>query len=208
MCGPIALAMRTPNASKIRQVFDKVLYHIGRVGAYVSIGAVAGLLGQALVFSGFQEFLAYFSGGLMILIGLFAVNLDSVLLKVPAIATGYQKISGLLGQALQQRQGVVLLGFLNGFLPCGLVYMALFGALATGDYWGGMAYMGLFGLGTVPMMLGTSLAGHLIQVKWRTMIRRAYPLIFIGLGIWFIIRGNSLSQLQGNPSNTEEVFCH
>lgn len=209
MCGPIALAMRTPHASKTRQLADRGLYHIGRTAAYVSIGAVAGLLGQALIFSGFQTYLAYFSGGLMILIGLFAVNLDSFLFKIPAFQQFYQKVSDLLGQLLKKQQGVLLIGYLNGFLPCGLVYMALFGALATGSYWEGMAYMGLFGMGTIPMMLASSLAGQFVQVRWRSLIRKAYPVLFIGLGIWFIVRGANLPQAQGREVQTEQgVLCY
>ena len=206
MCGPIALAMQRPKQSQSQLLADGLLYHLGRMGAYALIGLMAGLLG-AFFFSSFQSYLAYFSGGMMIVLGLFAVNLDALLLKVPAFQKFYQKLSLLLGRSLQQKKGVLLIGFLNGFLPCGLVYMALFGALATGNLWQGAVYMSLFGLGTMPLMLLSSIAGQLIQLRWRNLMRKAYPILFIILGVLFITRGANLAQSQGRDAETA-VFCH
>lgn len=206
MCGPIALAMRTPQSSRLALLGNRLLYHIGRMSAYATIGGIAGLLGQALFFSGFQTYLAYISGGLMIVLGLFAVNLDTVLLNVPAFQRFYQKVATVLGQQLQHNRGTFVIGYLNGFLPCGLVYMALFGALATGNLLEGMGYMALFGLGTLPLMLATSLAGQFVQVRWRNLMRKAYPILFILLGVLFIARGANLSQAQGQDSE-EVILC-
>jgi|GEM_PF-5106288 len=75
-------------------------------------------------------------------------------------------------------------------IPCGLVYLALAGALATGTYVGGMMYMGLFGLGTFPAMLAVSIAGHFIGTGFRKFMRKASPVIAIILALFLIQRGS------------------
>jgi uncharacterized protein len=87
---------------------------------------------------------------------------------------------------------VLSIGILNGLLPCGLVYMALAGAVAMGDILQGGAYMALFGLGTLPMMLGISLAGNFISQKQRRAIFKFVPVFTFILAIWLIVRGLGL----------------
>ena len=70
-----------------------------------------------------------------------------------------------------------LIGILNGFLPCGLVYVALAGAIASGDAISGAAVMILFGLGTVPAMFAASVFGKFINIGIRTKIRKAVPVL-------------------------------
>ena len=55
------------------------------------------------------------------------------------------------------------LGFLNGFLPCGLVYMAVFASVAVSDLLNSSAYMVIFGLGTIPLMTLVIYAKDFIQ---------------------------------------------
>ncbi|MGB3781108.1 MAG: sulfite exporter TauE/SafE family protein, partial [Tunicatimonas sp.] len=84
------------------------------------------------------------------------------------------------------------LGTLPGLLPCGLVYVGLAGATATGYATEGAAYMAAFGLGTLPMMLGVSVLGQWIDVPLRNKIRKAVPLLVGFVGVLFILRGLSL----------------
>ncbi len=64
-----------------------------------------------------------------------------------------------------RRGGLLLIGLLNGLLPCGLVYMGLVASLATGGVWQGMAYMAVFGAGTLPLMLATVLVGRVVRPR-------------------------------------------
>ena len=72
-----------------------------------------------------------------------------------------------------------MIGLANGFLPCGLVYMGLVGALATGDLSSGALYMFLFGLGTIPIMLGLSMTGKYISTNFRVLINKLIPIFLI-----------------------------
>ena len=60
---------------------------------------------------------------------------------------------------------LLLLGLLNGLLPCGLVYVAGAGATATGCMIEGAQYMVVFGLGTVPMLLAIGVGGSLLHAR-------------------------------------------
>ena len=83
-------------------------------------------------------------------------------------------------------------GLLNGLLPCGLVYLALAGALSAPGVAGAAAYMALFGLGTLPLMLALSLTGQLVPMLWRGRLRRAVPVLAMALAGLFIVRGLGL----------------
>jgi sulfite exporter TauE/SafE len=84
------------------------------------------------------------------------------------------------------------IGLLNGILPCGLVYVAIAGAINTGDVVMAMIYMALFGAGTIPVMLAVSMAGTMISLKLRVFINKLSPYVIVILGVLFILRGLSL----------------
>jgi hypothetical protein len=109
----------------------------------------------------------------------------------------YRIISNLkssLGKQFKKKtlDAMFSIGFLNGLLPCGLVYAALFGALAMQNVTLGITYMVLYGLGTIPMMSLVVYASGFISFKWRNQLQRVIPIITVLLGIAFIIRGLGL----------------
>jgi hypothetical protein len=95
---------------------------------------------------------------------------------------------------LQRRslRSLGLLGLLNGLLPCGLVYVAMAGAVARGTLPDGIFFMVWFGLGTLPTMLGISLSGKLFPLALRLKLRRAIPFGICLLGGLLILRGLAL----------------
>lgn len=190
MCGPIALALPTGGSSLWSRVGGKLLYNLGRVLTYSLMGAIIGFFGRALMLVADQVYFSYALGVILILLGIFAVNLDKLVMRFGVLNRFYVWLQSVLGKLLGRRQAssLFVVGVLNGFLPCGLVYMALLGAVASGDQWSGMLYMAAFGLGTFPMMLGLSLAGNYLSMKWRNRIRKIYPILFVLMGILLIVR--------------------
>jgi sulfite exporter TauE/SafE len=87
---------------------------------------------------------------------------------------------------------VFLIGLVNGLLPCGLVYIALAGAVATTSVVKSSLFMAAFGLGTLPLMWGISFFGSFINVQTRVRIRKAYPYLMAGMACLLIIRGMGL----------------
>jgi len=194
MCGPIAFMLpvdRTNNFKKISQIF---LYHLGRIFSYSLIGLLFGLLGKSFNLFGFQQQLSIIVGVLMIAVILIPnktfnkYNFSKPLFKI------ISKVKSALGKELKKKSPDTFLtiGFLNGFLPCGLVYMALFGALATGDALQGSLYMALFGMGTIPLMTTAIYFGNFLTGKVRQYIRKAIPVVVVLMGFLFILRGMGL----------------
>jgi sulfite exporter TauE/SafE len=85
-----------------------------------------------------------------------------------------------------------VIGLLNGFLPCGLVYVALAASIATGGPIEGALYMAVFGLGTVPVMFAVTLFGRLIGATVRRRLKQVIPIGAVLLAAIFILRGLSL----------------
>jgi sulfite exporter TauE/SafE len=69
------------------------------------------------------------------------------------------------------------------------VYVAIVGAVSTGAIWNSALYMAAFGLGTIPLMLATALAGQFIKLEWRVRLRKLLPAFLVGFAILFIMRG-------------------
>ncbi len=205
MCGPIAFALPVDRTNKSKMAFQTFLYHFGRLSSYSLIGLIFGLVGKGLYLAGFQQRLSILMGVLMILIVLIPVqffnkyNFSKPLYKF----IGYVKTK--LGFYLKRKTNSTFLaiGFFNGFLPCGLVYMALIGAIAASDAINGSIYMFLFGLGTVPMMSAAVLAGNFLKISIRNKIQKAIPVFVVIIGLLFILRGLGLGIPYVSPSDAK-----
>ena len=101
-----------------------------------------------------------------------------------------KKIAGLF--SIRSYQSLFFIGMLNGLLPCGLVYMAIAGAIGVGSSAGGALYMLLFGLATIPMLLAISMAGNMLSFQIRQKINKLIPVMVVVVGLLFILRGLSL----------------
>ncbi|WP_282111956.1 sulfite exporter TauE/SafE family protein [Maribacter stanieri] len=215
MCGPIAFMLpvdRTNNYKKFGQIF---IYHFGRLLAYGIIGLIFGLLGKGLSIFGLQQKLSIAIGALMILVVLIPYktfnkyNLSKPIYKI------ISKVKNQLGKELKKKSPDTFLtiGFLNGFLPCGLVYMALFASIAMGDALQGSLYMVLFGVGTLPLMTAAIYFSNLLKGGVRQKVQRAIPVFVVIIGILFILRGLGLGIPYVSPAPVTElassaIECH
>ena len=125
------------------------------------------------------------------------------------------KVKSALGTQLKKRtpDTFFTIGFLNGFLPCGLVYMAIFGAIASANLWQGGLYMVGFGLGTLPLMTSAVYLGTILKGDVRNKIRKAIPVFVFIVGCFFILRGMGLGIPYVSPKPVIEVVdanynCH
>jgi sulfite exporter TauE/SafE len=194
MCGPITLALPGFQSNLQKVLSSRVLYNLGRTVTYSLMGAVIGLAGEGISLAGAQRWLSIGSGILLILIILTPVRVSSRfrLLKPAYHFTEYlkKKFGSLL--KTDSVTSVFLIGILNGFLPCGLVYVALAGALAAGSLVNGTLYMTFFGLGTIPLMFAFSVFGQFVGVNVRRRFNKLIPVFIVVLGIMFILRGMNL----------------
>lgn len=194
MCGPIAFMLpvdRTNNYKKLGQIF---VYHCGRLLAYGVIGLVFGLLGKGLYVFGLQQKLSIAIGTLMIILALIPYKTLNRYPLSKVVHRIISKVKNRLGQELKKKSTDTFLtiGFLNGFLPCGLVYMALFGAIAMGSVAEGSLYMISFGLGTIPLMTTAIYFSKLLQGTVRQKAQQLIPVFVILVGALFVLRGLGL----------------
>lgn len=192
MCGPIAISLPLRGENIFQKVFGGVLYNFGRTITYGLMGAIFGLIGQGFQMLGFQRWISIFMGVLMIMSVLFPAWTRKI------ESAQYLSFTVSLRKAIQKiftsrsYGGLFIIGLLNGLLPCGLVYMAVAGAIGTGDALYGTLYMILFGLGTIPMMLFLIILGNIISGTVRNKINKVIPYLVVVVGIVFILRGLTL----------------
>ncbi len=203
MCGPIAFILPVDRKNKAKMSFQTLLYHLGRMTAYGLIGLMFGYLGKGVSLLGFQQKISLIMGIIMVI---FAFVPASKVLRLKPLAWWNKLvyfIKNSLGNYLQKRStfGFYTIGFFNGLLPCGLVYVALVGAIATGDPLLGALYMAIFGLGTAPMMTLAIFLGNFVSVKIRNKINKIIPYAVAFVGILFILRGLNLGIKYISPTN-------
>lgn len=192
MCGPLLLALPSVGESQWVKAKNRLIYQIGRIFTYGFIGFIVGFIGIGLSMQGWQQGISILTGVLLVTMGLF----HFVGTKSTSILPIQQKLLAPLvkqmGYWLHRSGGNFMTGVLNGILPCGMVYMALATALNTGSAINGGRFMLLFGLGTLPLMLLTGIAGNFLKSKIPFRLSAWLPFLFLLMGIWFILRGSNL----------------
>lgn len=194
MCGPIALSLGISKKKQVNFLLQNILYQLGRITTYSILGIILGLIGKSFELAGFQSYLSIFAGIVLIIMAVTSFGGSDVATKIPFLNKYLLKIKMNLGKLLSKTNysSRFLTGILNGFLPCGMVYVALTSSLAAGGVWQSAAFMALFGLGTFPFMFLIVLFGNMISVATRSMILKLMPIVMIILGGLFIIRGLDL----------------
>lgn len=215
MCGPIAFMLPVDRTNAYKKVSQITLYHFGRLLAYSIIGLIFGLVGKSLYIFGFQQQLSIFIGVLMILIVIIPQKTFNKYNFSKPIYKLISKVKALLGKALKKKTADTFLtiGFLNGFLPCGLVYMAVFAAIGSGNALNGSIYMAVFGLGTIPLMTTAIYFSHFLKGSIRQKIQKIIPVFVVIIGGLFIIRGLGLGIPYLSPAPVYEIVsnginCH
>lgn len=190
MCGPIALAL--PRAEqRWGAVAGALLYNLGRILTYLLLGLIIGAFGRGLFLAGVQAWFSVIIGILLIGVAILSLNVEAYI-KQFALVKGIQTWVSRTMAKLMNREGLsthFYMGLLNGLLPCGLVYVAVAGAVLSDSWVQSALYMGGFGAGTLPLMLGTALAGQFINLNWRQKLRRLSPILLGLFGLYFMARG-------------------
>lgn len=213
MCGPIAMALPLGGYNNVEKMLGALFYNLGRATTYGILGWFVGWVGYGLQWAGWQQ---NFSISLGILILIYTITpikqkIDSNNLLKPV----FNSVKKMLAMLFKQRSlsTLYLIGALNGFLPCGLVYAAVAGAIATGNPIEASLFMMFFGIGTFPLMALVNFSGSCINVHWRNRIRKLVPVLVSAMAVLLIMRGLNLGipflSPQANSLPTGSVVvCH
>ena len=215
MCGPIAFMLPVDRANNVKRITQIFVYHLGRIFTYGLLGLLFGFLGKGFYLFGFQQYVSIIIGVIMILM---IVLPKKTIHKFSITKPIYKLLSGVknrLGKELKKKRidTFFTIGFLNGFLPCGLVYMAIFASIATANVLQGSLYMMLFGLGTIPLMTTAIYLGKFLNATIKQRIQKAIPVFVVVIGLLFIIRGLGLGIPYLSPAPITEIAsgyieCH
>ena len=192
---------------------NSAIYQIGRISAYLLIGLFFGLLTEGIAFAGFQQALNLVLIIAVLLFIVLGINPDSTLAQWKI----YQKVKHALAGAIKtalEKGGLSsygAIGFLNGLLPCGLVYLAVAGALGAGSLKSSALFMLFFGLGTTPMMMAASMTGPWLRKKMGWSIQKIIPvsgLILVLALLWRTYAVTVPRGLEFFEQMDRHIMCH
>lgn len=185
MCSPLAMTV-TGSAGMI----NRLLYNFGRICVYGMLGAMMTSVGYLLPISNFQNVLSIVLGLVLIALAFFGVTN----LRVPVISEAVVKFTAGLKKIFAKfiyrktPASSLLLGALNGLLPCGLTFLALSFSIAMSEPLQGFAYMFIFGIGTLPVMLGLVSIADVIKNRFHWNIKAVTTGLMVVSGIVLIAR--------------------
>lgn len=212
MCGPIALALPVHQYAPLKKYVGIFLYNLGRVITYTFLGLVFGLLGQSFFLGGFQQILSIIIGALLLLSVILSNTKWFRSNNFSFIYSFINSVKMQLGNLFNKKglHFLFFIGLMNGLLPCGLVYLGIAGAIASGHYMKGAEFMFYFGVGTIPIMYAVAFLGQFITLKYRNHIRHAMPFVVSIMAVMLIVRGLNLGIPYVSPEfekDSHKVTC-
>lgn len=211
MCGGINLSQCIPRGeaqgpgapedaktSRFSTVAPAAWYNLGRVVSYTAVGFILGAIG--LLFGGgsgagvpvlAQGILKLIAGVFMVVMGINMLGLFPWLRRLQPRVPGF--IARRVNMEKARNKSPLIVGLLNGFMPCGPLQSMQIVALASGNPFAGALSMLLFSLGTVPLMLGLGSLVSALGKKFANRVMRVGAVLVVVLGLAMLSQGGSLS---------------
>jgi sulfite exporter TauE/SafE/copper chaperone CopZ len=199
MCGGINLSQCIPYGGKEEEKRNRfsalkptLLYNLGRVLSYTAVGFIVGAFGSVITFSNtLQGVLKLVAGVFMVIMG---INMLGIL---PGLHPFNPRMPKLFARKIYKRKAnsksPLIVGLLNGLMPCGPLQAMQIYALSTGNPFAGAFSMFLFSLGTVPLMFGLGAFSTVIGKKFAHKVMTAGGVLVVVLGLSMFSQGFSLS---------------
>ena len=193
MCGPLALSLPVSHNNDLSRISGGLIYNSGRILSYTSMGLIFGSLGNLIIAAKWQSRLSI-GLGMIILIYLLFPKKYFHFSTATILSKPFMLLRQQLGKLFQSKKlsSLLFIGMLNGFLPCGLVYLALTSSIISASPVNGGLFMLFFGLGTFPMMFATLLMGNYLNQSLRQHIHKAVPALLFFMAVLLILRGMNL----------------
>lgn len=208
MCGGIAGSLGALSGSGSRSAALPALqFNLGRLLGYALLGAVVGgvigAAGEIMALKPLGKWFRAITALMVLLIGLrFLLDWRGLETIERGGAGLWRRIMPFAVRISQRHDwvGRLGLGICWGFLPCGLVYTVLMTAASTAHALTGAVTMFCFGVGTLPAMLGLTLAAPALSVFLADrMVRRIVGFGLVVLALWMGF--GLLASLTGGPSH-------
>ncbi len=203
MCSPLAIAVSNLRGNALR---NRLVYNSGRIVSYSLLGVLAAAIGTGFQVAGLQNTLSIVLGSLLIIAGLAGVSQIRIPVVTPAIQNFTAFIKKLFSTFLSKKTtgAVLILGFLNGLLPCGLTYLALTYCITLPAITDGALFMLFFGMATLPVMLGLTGIVQILVKRYHINFQRVTTITLIALGVLLISR-SVLHQHAAHPVDQDGI---
>ncbi len=180
MCGPLMLGLTARRYS----LFSHLVHHLGRWIGYIALALFFYFLVSPLEVFQLQQYIGLVSGVLLVLYALKS-HIKPLSAVIEAVT---QKISKVMLKINPGRNGSIVLGFLNGLLPCGLSFGAAILSVNAGSALNASFYMLLFGLGTLPILLVISYLPQFGKGNVIQLLNKHTPKMLLIVGLVLIVR--------------------
>ncbi len=194
MCGPIALAVPVKRHSNWSILSGVIQYNLGRVITYSFLGILIGIIGISATTFGVLQWLSI-ATGIFLIVFAWRKWIGSRIEQKLAIPALNSFVSRNIGKLMRSNQPgkLLMLGGLNGLLPCGMVFLALGNALLAGSPTLSALAMAAFGLGTLPSMIAVGFTANRFTLEWRAKLNKVVPYLLTVVGLLIVLRGMNLN---------------
>jgi sulfite exporter TauE/SafE len=210
MCSPLAMAV----TSQKPFLLTKITYNTGRILTYGILGAIAASFGSLFMITPWQGIISFAIGALFLLMGIGAISGVRIPLITIALNRFTSRLKNLFNFWLKKKNSfaVLIMGMLNGLLPCGLTYLAMTYCFIMPSMMEGFWFMILFGAGTWPVMIGFTWLLSIGFGKIKVNYQRITTVVFIMIGAWLVARVMINQSMDSHlhlfgKTTTEEVIC-
>jgi sulfite exporter TauE/SafE len=188
MCAPLVVAASRSGKNAITR---NLHYNLGRILTYGMLGSIASFIGAGFYLAGLQQWVSVIAGLSMLAIGILSIRIAT-----PAYVQGFlfrfsNALKSKFQKLLNKRNlfATLLMGMINGLLPCGMTLVAIGYCLTLPGPTNGFLSMVLFGLGTLPAMVGFASITRFIVNRLRINYSTLQAGLIIVCAIMLIARG-------------------
>lgn len=189
----------TRNLAQNSAPFALILtYHSFRIIAYMLLGVIFGAFGNVLAF--LNKGVLFFTLGVFMVLLALALNFKGKFLAFFENPFFFNAFAKKVWQKVKFKgyKSAVVLGFCNGFVPCGLVYFFLALAMSQENLYQSAFIMLLFGLCTLPALLFFSEVARFLErhlgSKFQNLWTKISYLIIMLYGIYLAYLGLGLTR--------------
>jgi len=207
MCSPLAVALTATRSGNHWK--RKIIYNFGRITTYAMLGGLVGWLGNVLNWTSYQDLISAGLGVLLIVIAVAGLSQVKITLVTPSLQAFTLILKKLFSRFLAQpgMMPVFFMGMINGFLPCGLTYLALTSCVAVPGPVEGILFMMVFGAGTLGVMLGFSgMVSSLIR-SGKFQFQRVTTILLFVAGALLITRAMVSHSEHPDHSGHVTILC-
>jgi uncharacterized protein len=185
MCGGIALSQSMAKIQGKTPYQSTFLYNFGRIASYTVLGILLGGVGSFFSVSPFVRNLILLAGGILMLY--YGVSLLGWV-SMPKLINMMPKVNN---KKISEGFRPLIVGILNGFMPCASLQMMQLYALASGSMISGGLIMLVFALTTAPVLVTIGLLSSKLNLKSSRRVKLVSAAVVVLIGSQMAFRSMS-----------------